>query len=399
MNSLKTNMEDLREHKKVIIEIQENVTDSVGSLTSLKQDLSEEQTTLSKDGRSTEMPGANQSIIDISFEEINCTLNKKATNRTADKNVQQGRKPKTVNTRIRSQKLIKTHSQRKHKLRTRRKEQLNMSENSDNEGASEDRFAESEEPEIEIHCRAKYIKLKPISKKDLEGKDLYIEVEIDKDLIVSPIEKYESPSGNKSKYAFKVSSRKESKKHGRTKFQSETLTVDHNASVKVKNKRKREEMSVKRRKPNKVEIESKNKKAKQIHSTQTLSKEYGSQPLEPEQGYDSDTDIEGDRNETSKKTTADANVTDPVFVKHHDDDIVSEEDKTCMTVKSENQEAKEIVKPKVRRKKATKPRPPKKESNKGKKETANTVDYTTRITEDGRWMLLFFLSIQKKHKI
>ena len=390
-------MADLKEYKKVITEIQENIGVSEESLTSLAQDLSEEQSTCTLLNNDTKMSGADEAVIDNtnSSEEISCVTSMKRNIKNGTSNTKRKRNPKIVNARTRSQKLNKTQSQ--NGFRTRRKEdQIDKLANSDTEAASEDRFTDLSEPEIEIQCKAKYIKLKPISKKDLEGIDLYVEVEIDKDLIVSPIEKYESPSCERSKYTFKVSSLTESKKLSRTTLQSEHLNADYTTSARVKNKRRRRELMSAKSKTGKTDTETRTKKPKQIHS-EAFSVGQDSQLLVSQHVYDSETDIEGNGNETMQQTTdnSDLYVTDSVSEKLKSDGPVLDDDKNCIRAKTDIQEDKKVVKPKVRRKKETKPRSPKKERNKVNKEPTNQVDYATRITEDGWYFVhyLFFASL------
>ena len=382
-------MDTLKENQKVIAEIRENIGVSEGTLTSLAQDFSEEQTILlSKDTKNTDMSVDDQPEIENASsgdsELINVT-NVKGNMKTRTSNTKQKRNV-NVNARESSQKLSKRQSERKNKLRTRRNDDIDMSPKRDyTDVANEDRVTYLDEPKFEIHCKAKYIRLKPISKKDLEGIDLYIEIEVDKDLMVSPIEKHDSDSEEKSKYTFKVSSLADSKAStcSSKEFQSETSKDSQVTRTRVKNKRNREVISV-NSKRSKIETESSNKKLEAFHITEARV-EHDSLASGSQQGYDSETDTEV--SETLLHNTNNTVVTEAETEKLSNDAIVSDEgtkSNSSVPQTRDIQEDKKVGKPKVRRKREIKQKSPKKERHKVKKETTNPVDYTVRITEDGR---------------
>lgn len=285
-------------------------------------------------------------------------------------------KTKTT-TRTRSHKLITRSEGNK---TTGLKVGADEPENIENEMEDEERFNESSEPVIELHCKAKYIKLKPISKSDLEGKDLYIEVEIDKDLRVSPIEKYESPSGKKSKYTFKVSLAYEIKSG--KKFNNET-------NGKNNSRRKRENeniMTVEETADSEEAHIPERKKTKRTQSTSVQLKGSASKAYEPPRDCSQNDCNEPKLDEDKTLITHKMNVDESLECNDSDsggetnckiDNVenIREEDK----IKSDTIETK--TEPQIRKKKNV---APKQKKTASKKKQTKSIEYSTRITEDGK---------------
>ena len=228
---------------RVLVELQEARYNASGSMTSLKLEMSQEMKDTEADEAQREMPSGHiserSSVNDKESKEKSIiVMSQTAVSNSRKKHVLE----RCNNLRTRSHNVKKTCVNSDRKYSTRNK--VHVSDESVWENDADERFTEATEPEVTIQCKAKYIKLKPISKSDLEGKDLFVEIEIDKDLIVSPLEKFDSSTGRKSKYTFKVSPLREDKIMKR-KPHSSTNTSDNDIS-KVKKwltKRKKEKQS------------------------------------------------------------------------------------------------------------------------------------------------------------
>ena len=228
---------------KVLVELQEARYNASGSMTSLKLEMSREMNDAEVDEAEREMPSGyiseRYSVNDKESKEKSIiVMSQTAVSDSRKKHALERRN----NLRTRSHNVKKTCVNSDRKYSTRNK--VYVSNDSVLETEADERFSEATEPEVTIQCKAKYIKLKPISKSDLEGKDLFVEVEIDNDLIVSPIEKFDCSTGRKSKYSFKVSPLREDKIMTR-KPHSSTNTSDNDISKVKKSltKRKKEKQT------------------------------------------------------------------------------------------------------------------------------------------------------------
>ena len=225
---------------RVLVELQEARYNASGSMTSLKLEMSREMNDVEMDEAEKEMPSGHiseRSSVNVkeSKEKSIIVMSQTAVSDSRKKHALERRN----NLRTRSHNVKKTCVNSDRKYSTRNK--VHVSDDSVWETEADERFTEATEPEVTIQCKAKYIKLKPISKSDLEGKDLFVEVEIDNDLIVSPIEKFDCSTGRKSKYTFKVSPLREDRIM-RRKAHSSTNTSDNDISKVKKSltKRKKE---------------------------------------------------------------------------------------------------------------------------------------------------------------
>ena len=263
------------------------------------------------------------------------------------------------------------------KINLRSKE--SKTENIDSEVNVDDRFNESTEPEIKIHCKAKYIKLKPISKCDLEGKDLYIEVEIDNDLTVSPIEKYESSLGKKSKYTFKVSMAKNVHKLLKRKSQTkDSSLLSDNEEIEEKVNSVQNLLNSNYRS---MDINSKTKKKKVKRKKSGLVETKDSVSADSLVDYNADTETEDHVENEASLTESGKSDTSSAW--HKD---IKRELGEKQTPRAD--QADETTELKIRKKSKRKTR---KKSCGTKKQQANSIDYSTRVTEDGKFVVSLML--------
>ena len=293
----------------------------------------------------------------------------KETAKNTDKRVKtKGHSKRKENSNTRSHGVHKSRVRSDRKYNTRNKGHL--SDESDSDINTDERSSEAVEPEVRIRCKAKYIKLRPISKSDLEGKDLYVEVEIDKDLIVSPIEKYDCSSGRKSKYTFKVSSSKCDSPVKRKSHSGTNTSADNFTKVKKLLKRKTEEKKVTSK--GDVESEETKKRKIKVEETSSLPLKKSSQTSGNSVaacGTDTDTDHGTVMNESEIndiKPSPSQNI------------IANSDSKEA--VKTDTPTEMNAVESKLQKhpKKKTK-----KKNNSLEKKQAKSIEYSTRVTEDG----------------
>ena len=372
---------------RVLVELQEARYNASGSMTSLKLEMSQEMNDVEMDEAEREMPNGyiseRSSVNDKESKEKSIiVMSQTAVSDSRKKHALERRN----NLRTRSHNVKKTCVNSDRKYSTRNK--VHVSDDSVWETEVDERFTEAIEPEITIQCKAKYLKLKPISKSDLEGKDLFVEVEIDKDLIVSPIEKFDCSTGRKSKYTFKVSSLREDKITKR-KPHSSSNTSDNDISKAKKSLTKRK----KEKQPESVEEQGNLENTeKQLHvklADQQTSLRLSDKSLEPSDeaaAFEAETDTEPDTTNLNELNVNDNHR--PV------DTIETNLAKKVKKIMKKKVKAKVKTEPKIDVKtepkidetkiqNVSKKKPRKKVVGREKKPT-KSVEYSTRITEEGK---------------
>ena len=386
---------------RVLVELQEARYNASGSMTSLKLEMSREMNDAEVDEAAREMPSGHiserSSVNDKESKEKSIiVMSQTAVSNTCSRKKHALERRNNLRTRSHNVKKTCVNSDRKYSTRNK----VHVSDDSIWETEADERFTEAIEPEVTIQCKAKYIKLKPISKSDLEGKDLFVEVEIDNDLVVSPIEKFDCSTGRKSKYTFKVSPLREDKIMKR-KPHSSTNTSDNDISKAKKSLTKRK----KEKQPESVEeqgsLENTEKQLKLAdQQTSLYLSEKLLEPSDEAAAFGAETDTEPDTTNLNELNTC-------INDNHRPVDAIE-----TNLAKKVKKTLKKKVKAKVKTDLKTEPRidvktepkidetknqnvskkkPRKKVLGREKKPT-KSVEYSTRITEEGKARL-------KKHTV
>ena len=373
---------------RVLVELQEARYNASGSMTSLKLEMSREMNDTEMDQAEREMPSSHvserSSVNDKESKEKSIiVMSQTAVSDSRKKHALERRN----NLRTRSHNVKKTcvNSDRKYNSRNK----VHVSDDSVWETEVDERFTEATEPEVTIQCKAKYIKLKPISKSDLEGKDLFVEIEIDNDLIVSPIEKFDCSTGRKSKYTFKVSPLREDKIMKR-KPHSSANTSDNDISKVKKSLTKRK----KEKQPESVEeqgnLENSEKQLKLADQQTSLHlSEKSLEPSDEAAAFGAETDTEPDTTNLNELNVNDNHR--PV------DTIETNLAKKVKKIMKKKERAKVKTEPRIdlktepkidetKNQNVSKKKPRKKVIGREKKPT-KSVEYSTRTTEEGKTRL------------